>query len=416
VFPKELPHGIPPDKHVSASIPLEPGARPVFRPMFRYSPLELEEIKRQVNELLSKGLIEPSSSPFGAPVLFVRKKDGTLRMCIDYRALNKVTVKNKYPLPRIDDLLDRLHGARMFSSLDLMSGYHQIRITADDVPKTAFRTPFGHYQFLVLPFGLTNAPAIFQSTMNDMLREYINRFVVVYLDDVLIFSRTPNEHREHLRLVLDKLREHRFYAKLSKCEFFKPQVHFLGHVISSEGVQVDPKKTAAVQEWPVPTGDDRLHQLRAFLGLTNYFRKFIQGYASMVAPLTALLSTKTQWVWGAREQAAFDAVKQALLQPPVLTLPDFSKPFEVICDASGTGLGAVLLQDEKPIAFESRKLSDAEQRYHTTEQELLAVVHALKTWRCYLEGSRFTVVTDHHPNTFFSTKPILYVPQASALV
>ncbi len=214
VFPSELPHGLPPDKHVSATIPLEPGTAPVFKPGWRYSQPERAEMERQVREYLDKGLIRESSSPFGAPVLFVKKKDGTLRMCIDYRALNKVTVKNRYPLPRIDDLLDRLHGASVFSSLDLMSGYHQIRVAPEDVPKTAFNTPFGHYEFLVLPFGLTNAPAIFQSTMNAMLRPF-SEFVVVYLDDVLIFSKSPEEHLQHLQLVLAKLREHRFYAKLS---------------------------------------------------------------------------------------------------------------------------------------------------------------------------------------------------------
>ena len=253
--------------------------------MFRLSPKELTEVEKQVTELLKLGLIEPSSSPYGAPVLFVGKKDGTLRMCIDYRALNKITVKNKYPLPRIDQLMDSLAGAKCFTSLDLQSGYHQIRITPEDVDKTAFRTPFGHYQFKVLSFGLTNAPATFQAAMNNMLRPYLNKFVVVYIDDILIYSKDRAEHMLHVRLVLDLLRDNKYHIKLKKCEFEKSEVKFLGHLIGAEGVKVDPAKVAIIRDWQVPTN---LNGVRSFIGLATYFRKFIAAFSKVVAPLTSL--------------------------------------------------------------------------------------------------------------------------------
>jgi hypothetical protein len=285
VFPAELPKGLPPARDVKHTIPLEEGSVPPFRGMYRVSPAELKEIETQVADLLEKGFIEPSSSPYGAPVLFVKKKDGTLRMVIDYRALNKITIKNKYPLPRIDDLLDRLGGAKYFTSLDLTSGYHQIRISSDDVPKTAFRTPLGHFQFKVLSFGLTNAPATFQTVMNSVFAPLLGRSVVVYLDDILIYSKTAEEHFAHLRQVLQILRQEKLFAKMKKCTFFEKETHFLGHVVGRDGIRADPAKIAAVQDWPVPQSASHV---RSFLGLTNYFRRFIQGYAQLTHPLTDL--------------------------------------------------------------------------------------------------------------------------------
>ena len=410
VFPPELPSGLPPARGVGHSIPIEPGAPPPFRPMYRLSPVELQEVKAKLADLLEKGLVEPSSSPYGAPILFVAKKDGSLRMVQDYRYLNKITIKNRYPLPRIDDLLDSISGSKYFSSLDLTSGYYQIRITDEDVPKTAFRTPFGLYQFKVLTFGLTNAPATFQAVMNDMLKDFVNdKFVVVYLDDILIHSKSEEEHERHLRLVLQRLREHKFYANLKKCEFKKQEIAFLGHIVGVNGIKVDPKKVQAVADWDVPKD---VHGVRSFLGLANYFRRFLQGFSKMVAPLTNLTKKTNRWDWTSDCQQAFERVKRALTEAPVLVSPDTTKPYEVISDASGIGLGAVLLQDGRPVAFESRKLSGAEQNYTVTEQEMLGVIHALQTWRCYLEGSEFTVVTDHCPNTFFNTQANLSRRQA----
>ncbi|KAJ9511736.1 hypothetical protein QJQ45_022600, partial [Haematococcus lacustris] len=345
----------------------------------------------------------PSSSPYGAPVLFVTKADGSLRMCIDFRALNKVTIKNKYPLPRIDQLIDRLHGATVFSSLDLHSGYHQIRITPEDVPKSAFRTPFGHYQFKVLSFGLTNAPATFQAVMNDIFREH-NKFVVVYLDDILMFSKDKTEHAKHLEVVFKLLLQNQLYAKLKKCEFERAELKFLGHLVGVKGIRPDPAKIQSIVDWP-PLTD--VASVRSFVGLATYFRTFIQGFAKLVAPLTNLTKTHVQWCWDDSCEAAFRGVKHALSNAPVLALPDFSKQFQVICDASVTGIGAVLMQDGHPIAFESRRLIPAEVNYTTGEQELLAVVHALKTWRCYLEGVEFKVITDHNPLIYINTQPNL---------
>jgi len=400
---------LPPHRNVAHTIPLEPGHKPPFRPIYRLSPVELDEVEKQVTELLKHGLIEPSSSPFGAPVLFVTKKDGSLRMCIDYRGLNKITIKNKYPLPRTDQLLDSLSGAKVFSSLDLQSGYHQIRIPDEDVPKTAFRTPFGHYQFKVLSFGLTNAPATFQATMNDVFRPFLNKFVVVYIDDILVFSKTHEEHLHHLRLVFQVLQDNDFRIKPSKCEFERPEVKFLGHIVGQEGVKVDTDKTAVVERWPTPTN---VRAVRSFLGLAQYFRKFIEHFSRIAAPLTNLTKKDTPFRWDHKCQEAFDTLKRALTQAPVLALPDFSKQFEVICDASVEGIGAVLVQEGRPLAYESRKLQPAEVRYPTGEQELLAVVHALKVWRCYLEGPKFIVVTDHNPLVHLNTQPNLSRRQA----
>lgn len=350
VLVDSLPPGLPPDRGIGHTIELEPGARAPFRPMYRLSPSEVEAAKAAVKDLLSKGLIESSSSPYGAPILFVTKKDGSLRMCVDYRALNKLTVKNRYPLPRIDDLLDQLQGSVVFSSLDLASGYHQIRITDEDVPKTAFRTPMGHYQFRVLCFGLTNAPSTFQAVMNRLLEPFIGKFALVYMDDVLIYSKSSADHAEHVSLVLQKLREHRLFANRSKCEFCKTEISFLGHVVFSQGLKVDPRKVSTVQNWPAPSD---VSQVRAFLGLGNYFRRFIQGYSNLVRPLNDLLKKGVPFRWDVRCTNAFNGLKSALLNAPVLTLPDFSDSapgFDVWCDASGYDIGAVLMQGGRVIS------------------------------------------------------------------
>ncbi|KAL5545187.1 hypothetical protein UlMin_008971 [Ulmus minor] len=245
--------GLPPDREIQFEIELLPGTAPISKAPYRMAPAELKELQAQLQDLLDKKFIRPSHSPWGAPVLFVKKKDGTLRMCIDYRELNKVTVKNRYPLPRIDDLFDQLKGATIFSKIDLRSGYHQLKIKEEDVPKSAFRTQYGHYEFLVMPFGLTNAPAAFMDLMNRVFKEFLDKFVIVFIDDILIYSKTKEEHEEHLRITLRTLEEHKLYANFSKCEFWLDKVHFLGHVVSKDGVSVDPAKIEAVSKWPAPT-------------------------------------------------------------------------------------------------------------------------------------------------------------------
>ncbi len=297
------PSGLPPDRGIEHVIPLEPDAQPPFKRMYPLSPSELVEVKRQVTELLQKQLIEPSVSPYGAPLLFVLKKGGELRMIIDYCALNKLTIKNRFPLPRIDDLFDKLHGSQYFTSLDAASGFHQILLQESDRPKTAFRTPFGHYQFRVLPFGLTNAPATFQAVMNRVFEHpkflangkvnplaAISDFVLVFIDDILIFTKTAEEHVEHVKIFMDVLRQNSILIKVSKCSWGQTELPYLGHIVSKDGIKVDPKKIEAVASWPEPTN---LNEIQQFLGLTNFFRKYIQDYTNLTMPLTVLLKKNT---------------------------------------------------------------------------------------------------------------------------
>src|SRR5262249_14519100 len=272
VFSDDLP-GLPPAREVDFAIELVPGTGPISKAPYRMAPAELAKLKKQLQDLLDKGLIRPSVSPWGAPVLFVKKKDGSFRMCIDYRKLNQVTVKNKYPLPRIDDLFDQLQSAKVFLKIDFRSGYHQLPIKEEDIPKTAFRTRYGHYEFLVMSFGLTNAPAVFMDLMNRVFRPYLDQFVIVFIDDVLVYSLDEESHREHLRIVLETLRTHQLYAKFSKCEFWLDSVQFLGHVISKDRVAVDPSKVQAVLEWKAPRSPS---EIKSFLELAGYYRRFIQ--------------------------------------------------------------------------------------------------------------------------------------------
>ncbi|GKE28182.1 putative reverse transcriptase domain-containing protein, partial [Tanacetum coccineum] len=258
--------GLPPTRQVEFQIDLVPGAAPVARAPYRLAPSEMKELSEQLKELSDKGFIRPSSSPWGAPVLFVKKKDGSFRMCIDYRELNKLTVKNRYPLPRIDDLFDQLQGSSVYSKIDLRSGYHQLRVREEDIPKTAFRTRYGHYEFQVMPFGLTNAPAIFMDLMNRVCKPYLDKFVIVFIDDILIYSKNKQEHEEHLKLILELLKKEELYAKFSKCEFWIPKVQFLGHVIDSEGIHVDPAKIESIKDWASPKSPT---EIRQFLGLAG---------------------------------------------------------------------------------------------------------------------------------------------------
>lgn len=404
-----VPAGLPPDRGEKHCIPLIPGAKPAYRRMHRFSPMELAEAKQQVGELLEKGWIQPSTSPYSANVLFVPKKDNTVRMVYDYRALNAITLRNRFPLPRIDDLFDQLHAAKYMSSLDLTGAYNQIRIRDEDVPLTAFSTPFGHFEFRVLTFGLTNAPATFQTCMNQIFAKHLNKFVLLYLDDVVVYSNTLSEHLQHLRTVLTTLRQNRFFAKLSKCVFGKPEIEYLGHFIGNGCLRPDPRKLQVVADWPVPKD---VPELRSFLGLANYFRRFIQGYSSMVSALNDLLQKGVPFVWDKRQQHAFDAVRLALTSAPVLHLADPDQPYEVIADASVNGCGAVLMQDGHPIAYLSKKFTPAERNYATGEQELFACFTALKEWRCYLEGTDFTLVTDHCPLTTLKSQTMLSRKQA----
>jgi hypothetical protein len=369
---------------------------------------ELVELKKQIDELLEKGYIRPSTSPWAAPVLFVEKKDGTKRMCIDYRALNEVTIKNKYPLPRIEDLFDQLRGASVFSKIDLRSGYHQLRIRPSDIPKTAFITKYGLYEYTVMSFGLTNALAFFMYLMNSVFMDYLGKFVVVFIDDILIYSQSEEEHVEHLKMVLQRLREHQLYAKLSKYEFWIHEVLFLGHIINQDGLAVDPKKVADILNWKAPKD---VRGIKSFIRMAGYYRRFIEGFSKISRPMTALLAKKVEFKWTQKCQEAFEELKEKLSTTPVLVLPDVHKPFSVYCDASYTGLGCVLMQEGRVVAYSSRQLKIHERNYPTHDLELATVVHALKTWRHYLYGQKCDIYTDHKSLKYIFTQSELNMRQ-----
>ena len=310
-------------------------------------------------------------------MLFVLKKDGTLRLCIDYRQLNQVTIKNRYPLPRIDDLFDQLRGVYVFSKIDLRSGYYQLKTRSEDVPKIDFRTRYGHYEFLVMLFGLTNAPTIFMDLMNRVFRSYLDRFIIVFIDDILMYFKSKAKHTRHFTLVLKKLREYRLYAKFSKCQFWLDQVSFLGHVISAQGILVDPQKVAAVENWEQPR---TVTEVRSFLGFAGYYRRFVKDFSAIALLLTRLTRKGIKFEWSDDCEISFQQLKYCLIHAPVLALPDDSGNFEIYSDASLNGLGCVLMQHGKVIAYASRQLKPYEMNYPTHDLELAAIIFALKIW------------------------------------
>ncbi|GKF37127.1 putative reverse transcriptase domain-containing protein, partial [Tanacetum coccineum] len=282
----------------------------------------MKELSEQLKELSDKGFIRPSSSPWGAPVLFVKKKDGSFRMCIDYRELNKLTVKNRYPLSRIDDLFDQLQGSSVYSKIDLSSGYHQLRVREEDILKTTFRTRYGHYEFQVMPFSLTNALAVFMDLMNRVCKPYLDKFVIVFIDDIIIYSKNKQEHLEHLKLILELLKKEELYAKFSKCEFWIPKVQFLGHVIDSQGIHVDPAKIESIKDWASPKSP---MEIRHFLGLVGYYRRFIEGFSKIVKPMTKLTQKKVKLEWGEKQETTFQLLKKKLCSAPILALLEGSE-------------------------------------------------------------------------------------------
>nr|GEW55933.1 putative reverse transcriptase domain-containing protein [Tanacetum cinerariifolium] len=367
-FPEDLP-GIPPARQAEFQIDLAPGAAPVARAPYRLSPSEMKELAEQLQELSDKGFIRPSSSPWGAPVLFVKKKDGSFRMCIDYRELNKLTVKNRYPLPRIDDLFDQLQGSSVYSKINLRSSYHQLRVHEEDIPKTTFRTCYGHYEFQVMPFGLTNALVVFMDLMNRVCKPYLDKFVNVFIDDILIYSKNKEEHEEHLKQILELLKKEEF-----------------------KGIHVDPAKIKSIKDWVSPKSPT---EIRQFLGLASYYKRFIEGFSKIAKSMTKLTQKNVKFDWGEKEEAAFQLIKQKLCSAPILALPKGSENFIIYCDASHKGLGTVLMQNEKVIAYASRQLTIHEKNYMTYDLELGSVVFALKMWRHYLYETRCGVFTDH---------------------
>ena len=356
-----------------------------------------KEVCELLNDMLSRGIIEPSQSPWASPIVLVKKRDGSVRFCVDFRKLNNVSCKDAQPLPRIDDTLDSLEGACYFSTLDLSSGYWQVAVGPNDKEKTAFVTPFGLYQFRVMPFGLCNAPATFQRLMECVLKGLHWTTCLVYLDDIIAFSKTVDEHIVRLKSVFARLKEAGLKIKPSKCHFLKSTVRYLGHVISKNGVQTDQEKVKCVYDWPVPQTQ---RELQSFLGLASYYRRFVKIFAHIASPLHALSNKGKEWVWTAECNEAFFDLKKKLVSAPILAMPDFSQHFILDTDASGEGLGAVLSQcregQECVVAYASRSLSRTEKQYCATRRELLALVWASRHFRPYLYGRKFIVRTDHH--------------------
>lgn len=375
-------------------------ARPIKQKPYRI-PYHLQPVVEEtIRQQLAAGIIQPSSSAWASPIVLVKKKslngETNYRMCVDMRAVNRVTTPDHYPLPRIDETIDRLGNCKFFSTLDLKSGYHQIPIAPKDRHKTAFIVPDGLYEFLRMPFGLRNAPATFQRFADLLLRGLKPTVCLVYLDDIIIFSKNIDEHAEHLRSVFSKLQDANLSLKIEKCHFAQAEVKYLGHIIGRSGVKPDPQLTEAIRTFPTP---QTVKQLQSYLGIANYYRKYCSNYAEITKPLTRLLKKDTPFVWSDDCEVSFQKVKEMLTNAPVLSYPDFSKPFILSCDASNYALGCVLSQEidgvEKPIGYASRQLNNAEINYSTTEKECLALLFGIKYFRCYLYGRRFTVYTDH---------------------
>ncbi|KAH0671258.1 hypothetical protein KY285_025475 [Solanum tuberosum] len=376
VFREDLP-GVPPEREIDFGIDLLPDTQPISIPPYRMAPAELKELKEQLKDLLDKGFIRPSISPWGAPVL-------------------------------IDDLFDQLQGASHFSKIDLRSSYHQLRVRDSDIPKTAFRTRYGHYEFVVMSFGLTNAPAAFMDLMNRVFKQYLDLFVIVFIDDILSYSRNEDEHASHLRVVLQTLKDRQLFAKFNKCEFWLKSVAFLGHIVSSEGIRVDSQKIETVKQWRRPTS---VTDIRSFLGLAGYYRRFVEGFSSIASPLTKLTQKKVKFQWSDDCEKSFAELKTRLTTALVLTLPEGSDGYVIYCDASRVSLGFVLMQRGKVIAYASRQLKVHEKNYPTHDLELAAVVFSLKIWRHYLYGVHVDVFTDHKSLQYVFTQKELNLRQ-----
>jgi hypothetical protein len=395
----EVPTDLPPPRACDHAIPLLEGAAPVQVRPYRFAPAIKDEVERQIKEMLMNGIIQRSSSPFSSSVLLVKKKDGTRRFCVDYRHLNAITVKGKYPVPIIDEFLDELAGASWFTCLDLRAGFHQIRLKPGEEFKTAFQTHCGHYEFKVMAFGLTGAPGTFQEAMNSTLAPYLRIFVLVFFDDILIYSANYEDHLVHIRLVFELLAKDQWKIKLSKCSFAQRKIAYLGHVISEQGVGTDPSKVSAISQWPTPTS---AKQLRSFLGLAGYYRKFVKGFGVISKPLTELLKKNAIFVWTIVHEQSFVALKKAMCSAPVLALPNFSKPFAIETDASSSGIGAVLIQDGHPLAYISKALGPKSQGISAYEKEYMAILMAVQHWRSYLQHAEFSIFTDQKSLTQLS--------------
>lgn len=419
LFTKKEADKLPPHRYVDHAIELEEGKKPPFGPLYNMSNLELQALGEYLDENQKKGFIRPSTSSSASPVLFVRKPGGGLRFCVDYRGLNAITKKNRYPLPLIDETLRQLQNSRIFTRLDLRGAYNLIRIRQGDEHLTAFRTRYGLFEYLVMPFGLTNAPATCQQFVNDTLRQFLDRFCVVYLDDILIYSQSHEEHKKHVRLILETLLKAGLYVKGEKCEFFTSSTTFLGFVVSTSGISMDPTKVSTITEWKPPAN---VKDLQSFLGFANFYRRFIGCYSAKVKPLTNLLKKNSEFTWGPDQEKSFSSLKEAFCSAPILR--HFDPELETILetDASDTTISGILSQyfqypDKRllhPIAYFSRSLTPAERNYGIGDKELLAIVASLTQYRPYVVNlmQPLLVITDHSNLTTFASKQILNRRQA----
>ncbi|KAM3547144.1 hypothetical protein MY1884_009710, partial [Beauveria asiatica] len=407
LFSGELETGLPEHSRWDHEIKLQPGKEPRFQKIYPQNPEQDKALKEYLEEMLRKGYIRPSESPAGYPILWVPKRNGKLRPCIDYRQLNDITIKNRYPLPLITEIRDKVGQARWFTTLDLKGAYNLIRMKDGHEWKTAFRTTRGHFEYLVMPFGLTNAPATFQTMIDNVLRKQLDNFVVVYLDDILIYSDTLEEHKKHVHEVLQVLQDNNLLVEPTKSKFHQQKVEFLGYEITPGHIRMSPSKIEDVRDWPAPTN---VREVRGFLGFANFYRRFIRKFGEITIPLTDLTKKDKTFEWTKKEEEAFQALKERILEEPVLITADPNKPFEVETDASDFAVGGQLGQrDEEgrlhPVAFLSKKLHGPELNYGIHDKELMAIIQAFKEWRHYLVGANYKVkvYSDHKNLTSFTT-------------
>jgi hypothetical protein len=389
----EFPNSFPPIRSIIHHIDLIPGASLPNKATYRLTPQENEEVKNQVQDLLDKGLVREILSPCVVPTVLSPKKDGGWRMCTDSRAINNITIRYIFPLPRMDDLMDCLSGENLFSKIDLKSGYHQIRMREGDEWKTTFKTNEGLYEWLFMPFGLTNAPSTFMRLMNEIVKDFIGKFVVVYLDDILVFIKTKEEHLRHLTLVMMRLQQEKLLINLKKSSFMKTKLIYLGFVISSNELKMDPEKVKVIKEWSSPRS---MFEVRSFHGLASFYRKFIRDFSGICAPMMDTVKKRNKsFKWTEEAERNFNILKEKITERPILVLPNFGKTLQVRCDASGVAIGAVLSQDNKPIACFSEKLNETKRKYSTYDKEFYAIIQALKKWRHYLVPKEFVLYSDN---------------------
>jgi hypothetical protein len=416
IFSKSKASTLPPHRPYDLKIDLEDGASPPLGRMYALSEIEKEALRKFLDENLSNGFIRQSNSPHGAPILFFKKKDGSLQLCVDFRGLNKISRKDRYPLPLISDLLDSPGKARIYTKIDLRHAYHLVRIRDGNEPKTDFRTKWGSFEWLVMPEGLSNAPAAFQRFMNDIFADMLDVCVVVYLDDILIYSSDMSTHRKQVKEVLRRLRQHGLYAKPEKCSFHQDRVEFLGYILSAQGLTMASDKVQVIRDWPEPR---KVKDVQSFLGFANFYRRFIHNFSDITIPLTRLTRKSAAFVFGDRERSAFEALKEAFCTAPVLThwVPD--RPITIETDASDYALAAILSitldsGEIHPVAFHSRSFNSTEMNYDTHDKELYAIFEAFRIWRHYLDGAALPidVVTDHKNLEYFATTKVLNRRQA----